>query len=487
MPRAARRRIGSPLWILLVFSLPGGLGLFLLTERPPALLDRIRQSGHLVVLTRNAPTTYFEDRAGPNGFEYRLTQAFAAHLGIDRVDYVVLDTIDAIIQALNDGRGDIAAAGITRLPSRERLGIFGPTYLEVHELLVCHRGVRPRPLPLDRLPEQRLRVASGTSYIATLIRLRRQIPGLGWEISSERSTEQILADVAARRIDCTVADSNIVRINQRYHPELVIERELGPARPLAWMIPRDARGLQSVLASWFKTIRADGRLQRIIDASYGHIPSFDYVDILTFKKRIRRRLPRYRPLFEAAADEVGLPWTLLAAQAYQESHWLRTARSPTGVRGIMMLTLETARSLGVENRLDARQSIPAGARYLRHLIENVPETVNEEDRIWFALAAYNIGMGHVLDARRLARRLGLEANDWPTLARVLPLLTQRRYYRHLPHGYARGTEAVRYVRHIRNYQAILEQHLLAEQEDKTLAADPLRVPPSPAGNASRAS
>ncbi len=455
---------GSPLLILFAFSLPGGVGLFLLNSQPPALLDRIRDSGRLVVLTRNAPTTYYEDRAGPNGFEYRLTQAFAAHLGIDRVEYVLFDSIDAIVRALAEGEGDIAAAGITRLPNRERLGIFGPTYIEVHEQLVCHRGIRPRPLPIERLPGLRLRIASGTSYIRTLIDLRRRLPGLGWEISGEQSTEQILADVAAHRIDCTIADSNIVRINRRYYPELVIERNLTPARPLAWMIPNGARGLQSELARWFREIRADGRLQRIVDESYGHIPSFDYVDIRTFKRRIRRRLPRYRPLFEAAAAEVGLPWTLLAAQAYQESHWLRTARSPTGVRGIMMLTLDTARSLGVDNRLDARQSIPAGARYLRRLIELVPATVDEDDRIWFALAAYNMGMGHVLDARRLARQLGKEANDWSTLSEILPLLTQRRYYRHLPHGYARGTEALSYVRHIRNYQAILEQHLLTLQD-----------------------
>ncbi len=459
-PSRQKRNYSFPLLLLAVFFLPGALITYILDSQPQATLTQIKKSSVLTVLTRNAPTTYFEGQDGLDGFEYRLTQAFAAHLGLNEVRYLVYDNTDAITRALLRGDGQLAAAGITRLPSREQIGLFGPTYMAVREQLVCHRDVRPRPVPLKRLPDLRLRVASGTSYIGTLIKLRRQLPELGWEISGDQSTEQILADVAAGNLDCTIADSNIIRINQRYYPELVIAHDLTPSQALGWMIPADAHGLRSVLAKWFRTIQDNGELQRILDASYGHLPSFDYVDIRAFKRRIKSRLPRYQPLFIDAAEKHQLPWTLIAAQAYQESHWNRLARSPTGVRGIMMLTRTTARSLGVKNRLDARQSIPAGSAYLKSLLDRIPDSVEEEDRILFALAAYNIGLGHIRDARLLARQLGFKADTWRNLSKVLPLLTQRRYYRQLRHGYARGPEAITYVQHIQNYRSILDQHLL---------------------------
>ncbi len=449
-----------PLLLLIAFFIPGTLILYILDSRPQAVLTQIRNSGVLTVLTRNAPTTYFESQSGLDGFEYRLTQAFAAHLGINEVRYIVHDNTDTITRALLRGEGQLAAAGITRLPARERIALFGPTYMAVREQLVCNRDVRPRPVPLKRLPGLRLQVASGTNYISTLINLRRRIPALGWQISADQSTEQILAKVASGKLDCTIADSNIIRINQRYYPELVIAHDLTPSQALGWMIPENAHGLRSVLAKWFRMIQDNGELQRIMDASYGHLPSFDFVDIRAFKRRIKSRLPRYQPLFIDAAAKHSLPWTLIAAQAYQESHWNRLARSPTGVRGIMMLTRTTARSLGVNNRLDAHQSIPAGSAYLKNLLERIPESVEGEDRILFALAAYNIGLGHIRDARLLALKLGFKADTWRNLSKVLPLLTQRRYYRKLRHGYARGPEAINYVQHIRNYQSILNQHLL---------------------------
>ncbi|MDX1657143.1 MAG: transglycosylase SLT domain-containing protein, partial [Candidatus Competibacteraceae bacterium] len=155
--------------------------------------------------------------------------------------------------------------------------------------------------------------------------------------------------------------------------------------------------------------------------------------------------------------------------AYQESHWNPRARSPTGVRGLMMLTLATARPLKVSNRLDPAQSVDGGARYLRHLLERLPAEVVKEDRLWFALAAYNVGLGHVLDARTLARRLGRNPNIWSDLKGVLPLLARRQYHRTLEYGYARGSEPVRYVQRIRDFRDILERWVPAGN-DKPLVA-----------------
>ena len=189
------------------------------------------------------------------------------------------------------------------------------------------------------------------------------------------------------------------------------------------------------------------------------IDEFDYVDMRSFVRRIKSRLPALRPLFEQAAQEYDIPWTLLAAQAYQESHWNRRARSPTGVRGIMMLTQRTARELGVKSRLDPEQSIMGGAKYLYRLQKRIPDTVVGQDRWWYALAAYNVGMGHVHDARRLARKLERNPDSWLELRGVLPLLSQKKYYKDLKYGRARGSEPVTYVNKIRSYQNILHAQL----------------------------
>jgi membrane-bound lytic murein transglycosylase F len=186
---------------------------------------------------------------------------------------------------------------------------------------------------------------------------------------------------------------------------------------------------------------------------------FDYVDTRVYIRRIDRRFPKFRTYFRQAAEKYDLPFALLAAQGYQESHWRPDARSPTGVRGIMMLTRTTAKSLGVGNRLDPRQSIFGGAKYLARMKERFSDEVSEPDRTWLALAAYNVGRAHLHDAQKLAREQGVSPHHWRSMKHILPLLAQKRYYRDLKYGYARGTEPVRYVRRIREYRHVLEQQV----------------------------
>jgi membrane-bound lytic murein transglycosylase F len=186
------------------------------------------------------------------------------------------------------------------------------------------------------------------------------------------------------------------------------------------------------------------------------LPTFD---TQMFLRHVKTRFPRYRDQFKRAGEAQGIPWTLLAAQGYQESRWNRNAMSPTGVRGLMMLTRATASDLGVENRLDPHKSIAGGAQYLAWLHRRIPEQVSEPDRTFMALAAYNVGMGHVKDARILAARLNKNPNKWHDLKKVLPLLGKKDYYKTLPHRYARGWEPVHYVKRIRAYRILLEHFL----------------------------
>jgi membrane-bound lytic murein transglycosylase F len=237
---------------------------------------------------------------------------------------------------------------------------------------------------------------------------------------------------------------------------------------VTWYLKRsNDDSLYAALLDFYSQRVEDGTLARLEEKYLGHVGSFDYVDTKTFLSAIDSVLPTFRSLFEKYASEID--WKLLAAIAYQESHWNPQATSPTGVRGLMMLTRATADGLGVTDRLDPEQSIQGGALYLQRLMAKVPDTVPEDERIWFALAAYNMGWGHMLDARKLTKSQQGNPDSWVDVKQRLPMLSQKRYYPSLTYGYARGREAYNYVENIRRYQVSLVGYLL-EKEKKAVEA-----------------
>lgn len=410
----------------------------------------------LVVLTNNSPTTWYEGRDGPAGPEYELINSFAAYKKIN-VKFIVMENIGDVLTAIRAGKGDIAAAGLTRTDPRLKEGmIFGPVYQRVKQQVVCRRNNGKVPRNASELVAKKIKVVGGSSYVETLAGLKRNYPELSWDAQQDTDTAQLLRQVWLKKIDCTLADSNIVSINRRYYPELVVAFDVSDSQGLAWVLTKDSASLSVDLNAWFDSIQKNGELDVIREHYYGHVTVFDYVDMRKYANRIKSRLPAYRKYFEEVAGVEDLQWTLLAAQAYQESHWNPSARSPTGVRGLMMLTQNTAKSVGVKNRLDPAESIRGGAKYLRRMLKRIPETVKDKDKLWFALAAYNVGFGHLRDARTLAVRLGKNPDLWLDIKEVLPLLMQKKYYKTLRYGYARGTEPVRYVERIRNYFQVLE-------------------------------
>ena len=419
-----------------------------------ASLADIEARGELVVLTLDGPTTYSRDDAGPQGYEVDLATAFAESLGLE-VRFETRRDIDALLSALDRGEAHLAAANLTVTPARRALVNFGPAYKAVTEQLVCRRG-GPAPTRLEDLPGTRIRVLAGSSYEETLEEIGEALPELSWSARTAGSAMPLLDSVDAGTIDCTIADSHLADFARRRHPELVVAMNLTEERPLAWAHSGEVEGLQGALASWFAEAHGEGFLEELDTRWFGRFGEFDYVDVARFVRRVQSRLPEYRNAFESAAESLPFDWEMLAAQAYQESHWDPDAVSATGVRGLMMLTLSTAERVGIEDRRDPFQSIEGGAIYLADLYERVPESVTGEDRIWFTLAAYNIGMGHMYDARALAERLGRDKNSWADLAATLPLLSDPQYYETLRYGYARGLEPVRYVEKIREYRAMLD-------------------------------
>lgn len=428
-------------------------------QQQRVVLNNIKARGEMVVVTRNAPTTYYETHTGQfAGFEYDMVMAFADYLGV-KPRFIIKDTINELLETLAKGEADFAAAGLTVTEQRNKTFIFGPSYQNVRQQVVCRRDTKPLPGSLSDLNSLKLIVSSKTSYAERLWELQADYPGLKWEQKTDWDTELLLKKVWQKKIDCTVTDSNVFAINRRYYPEITVAFPLTEETPLAWAMLKNAHQLRNEMQGWLEGFKSEGQLEVLYNRYYGHLDIFDYVDTQKFKKQIKKLLPRYRKWFKQAARKNKLDWRLLAAQSYQESHWNRLAKSPTGVRGIMMLTQPTAKQLGVKSRLDAKSNIFAGARYLVQLRQRLPDVIKEPDRTWMALAAYNFGYGHLTDAIELAKKLGKQPTRWVDIEEVIPLLSQKKYYKQLKHGYARGGEAVHYVRQIRDYRDILSEQV----------------------------
>ena len=422
------------------------------------LLDQIVERNELIVLTTNQPTTYYIDRDDkPAGPEFDMAQSFAQSLGVN-TRYIEFDSTEAVIEALRNGEGDIAAAGLTITGEREQEFDFGPAYMDISEYLVCHRDAA-FVSEIEDLRGREIVIPAETSYADTLY---KEYPGVDWNPSASLLTPALLEKVRDREIECTVSDSTIFDINRRYYPEISVKFTLHKGSHLAWMYPKDNPRLDTAIHKWFTEYKQSGAYDQDVEKYYGHIEVFDYVDIQKFKRRIESRLPKYKEWFIQAAEENGIRPGLLAAQSYQESHWNPKAKSPTGVRGIMMLTQPVAKSLGVTSRLDAKQNIFAGAKYQAKMKNMFDEAVTEPDRTWMALAAYNVGRGHFRDAQGLARKLGKSPYHWIDMKEVLPLLAKKEYYKDLRYGYARGNEPVQYVTRIRDYDDILVQQFLSQ-------------------------
>lgn len=447
-------------------------------------LDRVLQERTLTMVTRNAPTTYYEDRSGLTGYEYELANAFADYLGVE-LTVIVADHLTDLFAHVDDRQAAFAAAGISANENRQRWMRFSSPYSHVDELIVFRRQGK-EPKVVEDLIGASIVVATDSSHAMRLRTLQQTTPALSWRETQSLEVTDLLHMVANGQLDYTVVDSNEFDLLQAYFPNVDTSLVLSERVPLAWAFrhSRDDSLVQAANA-FFESNATQAQLASLNERFYGHLHQLDYVGARYFLRQTERKLDQYKPLFIQAADQYEFDWRLLAAVGYQESHWNPRARSFTGVRGMMMLTLNTSRELGITNRLDPKQSVDGGSRYLAHLRKRLAPTVQEPDRTWLALAAYNVGFGHLTDARRIATELGGDPNLWADVKEALPLLSQKRYYHQTRHGYARGQEPVDYVQNIRRYYDMLvwrdeQPGLLANSDTDTIplsAFNMTHVPP----------
>jgi peptidoglycan lytic transglycosylase F len=443
----------------------------------PPLLDQVLETGELRVVTRDSPTAYVHGRDGPSGPEYDLVRAFADYLGVDLVIETV-QSVSEVVPYLAAGKAQLAAAGLSITDSRREYVNFGHPYQLVDMHLIYKLGTG-KPRSIDDVIGRSIEVVAGTSHADMLASLQQVYPDLEWTENADVEVADLLAKVADGGVDFTIADSTEFDIQRHFYPDLRVALDLEIGDPLAWAFPKGSGdSLLGAADDFLISIDRAGLLARINDRYYGHTGEFDYVGTRNFIRHYESRLPRYREIFEQAGARYGVDWRLLAAIGYQESHWRSQAVSPTGVRGIMMLTEDTASYLGLEDRVDPASSIFGGAAYYVRQTERIPDTVEEPDRTWLALAAYNVGFNHIKDARQIAEWQGGDPDAWVDVSEALPLLSQRKWYSRVPFGYARGWEPVLYVNNIRSYYNILKW-LTENEEPRIREYDPAQLDAPP--------
>jgi membrane-bound lytic murein transglycosylase F len=436
-------------------------------------LDRVIARGELVMLTLPGATTYFEDGYGKNGFEYLLAKEFADSLGVKLVVRPKL-TLASLIYSIGSPQGDFAAANLVVTPQREKSLVFSVSYDQVVQQLIYKAGSK-KPKNLNELTDQ-LEVIAGSSHSEQLRNLRKNHPDLVWTEEYDAEMGEMIRKVHDGEISYTVADSLAYVANRHIYPNARKAFDISPPQPIAWAFPAHTDGsLLKAANNFLQDYTESGQLESLKQQLFAHTENFSAGGSKQLGKLVAERLPDFEPAFRDAANKYGVDWHLIAAIAYQESHWNPKARSPTGVRGLMMLTLETAKEMNVSNRLDPQQSLEGGVAYFIKLRSRLPGRITDPDRTLFALAAYNVGYGHLEDARILTARHGKNPDIWADVREHLPLLSKKKYFSTVKYGYARGNEPVIYVDNIRYYKSYLQLRTMTQQNDleQEMESDPL--------------
>lgn len=439
-------------------------------------LDPPEQRGELVVAIRSTPG-YFQEDEG-NGFEHDLVVLFAHELGVKARFEVTRDHAE-LLSLLKQGKVHFAAVTVTGEAAAtgpaEALRYSSPLR-KAGQMLVQQTDT----IPVDEVADLKgktIEVLAGSPQEARLQMMNAKLPQFSLQAHTGMSEIDLLERVSQNKSELAATDASHFEIAQNFFPNLQVAQELAGSVNFAWAFTLEGNAALFQRAQAFiGRITKDGTLAKINDRYFGHIRRINRNGISIFLERIGTLLPHFRRDFLAAQEVTGIDWRLLAALAYQESAWDPLATSFTGVRGIMMMTEETADSLHVENRLDAKQSIAAGAKYLADLISQLPAGAKQPDRSWLALAAYNLGQGHLNGARAIALGLRKNPDSWYEMKQVLPLLERQQYYERLKSGRGRGGEAVIMVENVRTYYDILRR-FEPDYKSATYVAPMLAIPP----------
>lgn len=427
---------------------------FINRSAPANKLEQVITAGELRVLARTGPLSHYQGPEGTTGFEYSLLKGFADELGVKLV-LTEAEQFSGLLQANSESAIDlISPTAINNHSAKEQLR-FSSAFLQL-EFQLIYNSNQTAPADLKALAGKKVLYVNKASVPVAMQELQQSMPEIQWEVVENVEMTDLLEMIERGTADYAVVDSAIYDIHRYSYPHAQVAFNIDKPRDLAWAFTKSRdNSLYDAAQKYLDKIKNNGQLAQISAHFFEQYIDVNTDDALMFTQRIENRFPRWAESIKLAATQYNLDWQLVAAIGYQESQWIPNAQSPTGVRGFMMLTPETARELGVKNLDDPKQSINGGAKYVRYLLDTLPEAIKGDDRLYMALAAYNQGIGHLDDARSLTRRLKGDANSWADVSKNFPLLARQEYYSKAMFGYSRGWEAVNYVKRVLNYQKLL--------------------------------
>jgi membrane-bound lytic murein transglycosylase F len=429
-----------------------------------------------VLFTFNS-TGYFIFRGETMGYEHELLSRFAAAMKLKLVPIVVRDS-NTLFEQLNRGEGDVVAAQLVAPSNESEVLVTESLYetaavvvqrggndetaghtaatataLEREERETGTRGVTIRARMVGKPSElggHNVHISRQSSYRRTLLELNDTLSDDIHVVEVDESSDRLIQRLSEGEIGFTVAAENVARLKVAEYSNLIIQPILGPPQPVVWAVRRNAPRLHDALNSWLAAQRKSGLLKVLYRKYFLDRRGFDARAASRYLTAETGTLSPYDAWFREYAKIPGWDWRLIASQAYQESRFNNTAKSWAGAIGVMQIMPRTAKELRIDPH-DPRQSIEGACRYLWKLDDRMKSIIpREEERIRFILAAYNVGQGHVDDARRLAEKYGDDPNDWDDVAYWLIRKSKRGVYNDpvVKYGFARGTEPVDYVERI---------------------------------------
>jgi membrane-bound lytic murein transglycosylase F len=427
-------------------------------------LEEIQKRGSITALVDNNSISYFIYKGHPMGYEYELLRLLAEHIGVT-LKIKITSGVERAMDQLNRGEGDVIAFPLTITKPRKEYVTFTRAHFNTYQVLVQRKPENWRKMTLDQINEHLIRnpvdlierevhVIDGTSYE---LRLRNLSEELGGDIIVKEDTltaesESLIRKVAVGGIDYTVADHTIAQVNAAYYPNLDVNTVLSVPQQIAWAVRKNAPSLVEAINEWLVKIKKEPTFM-VIYNRYFKSPRTSLIRMKSdYSSLGGNKLSPYDELIKQGAEKLGWDWRLLAAVIYQESRFNPYGESWAGAKGLMQLMPGTAEQFGASNPNNPTQSIRAGVNYLKYLDQLWSKTIyNQEERLKFVLASYNVGLSHIIDARELAKKYDKDPTLWDDNVEYFLLQkSDPKYYQDpiVKAGYCKCEEPVNYVKDV---------------------------------------
>jgi membrane-bound lytic murein transglycosylase F len=428
-------------------------------EAPLRDLDGIRKEGKLRVVVDYNFTNYFVYRGKPMGFKYEMLRELARELDL-KLEFVVSNDLEETFRGLESGRFDLAAKNLTVTQERNKRVDFTQPISQTRQVLVQRRQP-DKKIARNQLVNSQLELAGKTitvqKHTAFVTRLQNIEEEIGSNIviveDSLAGVEQLVSMVASGEIDYTVCDENVAKLYARHYTNLDVSVPVSFRQNIAWAVRKDAIRLKEYLDNWLNEFQNTDQYKQL-QVKYYSAERSALRSRNSYHSLTKGRISPFDDIIKREAASKNWDWRLIASIIYQESQFDTAASSWAGASGLMQLMPETALSFGVEDATNPEQNIRGGIKLLSWLDSQLKSEIPEpEERLKFVLAAYNVGLGHIKDAQRLAHKYGKDPFRWSNNVDFFLLnKSLAKYYSDpvVKWGYARGREPYEFVASVLN-------------------------------------